>query len=80
MTDALHVQTVSLTGTGLAPPEISYSPIAGLIFPTQTVGVASRPNTNGDQQRRSPDGQLELHDSRVDSPRLSGELLYHRHD
>jgi hypothetical protein len=45
VTDALHVQTVSLMGTGLAPPEISYSPIAGLIFPTQTVGVASSPLT-----------------------------------
>jgi hypothetical protein len=45
VTDALRVQTVTLTGTGLAPPDISFSPPAGLIFPTQTVGVASSPLT-----------------------------------
>ncbi len=45
VTDALRVQPVSLTGTGLAPPQISYNPAAGLTFPTQTIGVASPPLT-----------------------------------
>jgi hypothetical protein len=40
VTDALRVQPVTLSGTGLAPPVIGYSPPAGLNFPTQTVGVA----------------------------------------
>ncbi len=81
VTDALRVQKVSLTGTGLAPPEISYSPSAGLIFPTQTVGVASLPSpltvtNNGGV----PMGNLELHDFRIDGPRLSGQLFHHRRD
>ena len=38
-----HTQKVPLSGTGLAPPEISYSPSAGLIFSTQTIGMASSP-------------------------------------
>jgi hypothetical protein len=41
VTDALRVQKVTLTGTGLAPPEISFSPAAGLSFATQTLGVSS---------------------------------------
>jgi hypothetical protein len=45
VTDALHVQQVSLSGTGLAPPSISFSPTSGLSFPAQTVGVASSPLT-----------------------------------
>jgi hypothetical protein len=45
VTDALRVQKVTLSGTGLAPPAISFSPLAGLSFPTQTVGVASSPLT-----------------------------------
>ncbi len=45
LTGGPHVQTVSLSGTGLAPPAISYSPTAGLSFPTQAVGVASSPLT-----------------------------------
>lgn len=38
--DALRVQPVTLSGTGLAPPAIGFSPPAGLSFPLQTVGVA----------------------------------------
>ena len=41
LTGGPHMQTVSLSGTGLAPPVIGYSPPAGLLFTTQTVGVAS---------------------------------------
>ena len=41
LTGGPHVQTVNLSGTGLAPPAISYSPAAGLSFSTQTVDVAS---------------------------------------
>jgi hypothetical protein len=43
LTGGPDVQKVSLSGTGLAPPTIGYSPSSGLSFSTQTVGVASSP-------------------------------------
>ncbi|MGA3263930.1 MAG: choice-of-anchor D domain-containing protein [Terracidiphilus sp.] len=41
VTDALRVQPVTLSGTGLAAPAIGFSPPAGLSFSLQEVGVAS---------------------------------------
>jgi len=43
--DALHTQTVTLSGTGLTPPVLSLSPAAGLTFTGQTVGQASQAQT-----------------------------------
>ena len=40
--DALRTQTVTLTGTGLTPPQIGVSP-ASLGFPVQSIGTASAP-------------------------------------
>ncbi len=42
--DALRTQTVSLSGTGLAPPSLSISP-ASLTFTNQQPGVPSAPQT-----------------------------------
>ena len=42
--DALRVQTVALSGTGLQPASFSVSP-ASLDFPQQSIGVASAPQT-----------------------------------
>ena len=42
--DALHTQTVALSGTGLAPPVLGVSP-ASLAFTGQTVGLPSSPQT-----------------------------------
>ena len=44
VTDALRQQTVSLTGTGVAPAAISVNPM-GLTFTNQQPGVASQPQT-----------------------------------
>jgi hypothetical protein len=44
ISDALHTQTVALSGTGLAPPALGVSP-ASLTFTGQTVGKASSPQT-----------------------------------
>ena len=44
VSDALRTQTVTLSGTGLAPPALSVNP-ASLSFSTQQPGVASTPQT-----------------------------------
>ena len=42
ISDALRTQTVTLSGTGIAPPQISVTP-AALSFPQQTFGAPSSP-------------------------------------
>jgi hypothetical protein len=44
ITDALHTQTVTLSGTGIAPPALGVNP-ASLSFTAQTVGQASLAQT-----------------------------------
>ncbi|MEO6828901.1 MAG: choice-of-anchor D domain-containing protein, partial [Acidobacteriaceae bacterium] len=44
VTDALRIQTVSLSGTGLVPPTDTLSP-AALIFPATVIGQSAPPQT-----------------------------------
>ncbi len=44
VTDALRTQTVSLSGTGLAPPTDTLSP-AALVFPATVIGHSASPQT-----------------------------------
>ncbi len=43
--DQYRTQTVALSGTGIAPPGVSLSPLFNLAFPTTSVGQTSPPQT-----------------------------------
>jgi hypothetical protein len=45
VSDQYRSQTVALTGTGIAPPGVSLSPLFGMSFPATGIGLTSLPQT-----------------------------------
>jgi hypothetical protein len=45
VSDQYRAQTVALSGTGIAPPGVSLSPLFGMSFPATGVGLGSSPQT-----------------------------------
>src|SRR6202012_2062872 len=45
ITDQARSQTVALSGTGVDPPQVTFSPVAGLTFGTTGVGLTATPLT-----------------------------------
>lgn len=45
VSDQYRTQTVALSGTGIAPPGVSLSPLSGLTFATTGVGLTALPQT-----------------------------------
>jgi hypothetical protein len=45
ISDQYRAQSVALTGTGIAPPGVSLSPLFGMSFPVTGVGLSSAPQT-----------------------------------
>jgi hypothetical protein len=57
ISDQFRVQTVALSGSGLAPPGVSLSPLFGMAFPATGVGLSSSPQA----VTLTNNGQIPLH-------------------